>query len=265
MQHQALMCSHRSATTYQKTKSTFSHLSDTCGLTSVSSCTEHALSLSASPCISVQLESTSNSLASSLHGSFGSPQPFDEVLSLGSSYHPSEGSDQEPDGDPTLNDVPRHPPFKLLSDLPKNERRELMASLRRQVKDVDSWNTAMSPRYVLRKFTIVNSNVHLRGHYSGKVRGNEIFAEWLCLGDVGFRARLVELNYKTPFFTAVRNEEEKRINRRSVTSLTYGAPFAESPKHSFQCKRELNGGNLFEEAGNIAPRVVRIECVMRAV
>lgn len=81
-------------------------------------------------------------------------------MSLGSSYHPSEGSDQEPDGDPTLNDVPRHPPFKLLSDLPKNERRELMASLRRQVKDVDSWNTAMSPRYVLRKFTIVNSNVH---------------------------------------------------------------------------------------------------------
>ncbi|OXG30373.1 hypothetical protein C360_04743 [Cryptococcus neoformans Bt15] len=143
----------------------------------------------------------------------------DEVLSLGSSFRPD--TDEEPEGDPNLDDIdkPRFPPFKFLSQLPGDERTVIMRSLRPQVKDVDSWNIAMSPEYFARNFATIHMFVILKAHYD-RVRDNELFAEWLSLGDVGFRV-LVEWKFKKPFFAELK--KYRTIQESSVKySATYG-------------------------------------------
>lgn len=144
------------------------------------------------------LGSPSNSDSDDAHslGSLYDPNA-DEVLSLGSSFHLD--SDEEPEGNPNLDDIDRSrfPPFKFFSELLGDERRAIMRSLQPQVEDVDSWNIAMSPEYFLRNFATIHTFVILKAHYNDRVRDNDLFAEWLSLGDVGFRV-LVEWKFKKP-------------------------------------------------------------------
>lgn len=173
--------------------------------------------------MSVQFEptSTERSMDGSSSSSSSSSSPSDEV-DLGSLYEPGSDCDEVIKDDPALDgeDSSIEHPFKLLSQLTRDEEMTIMASLQPQVEDIDSWSIAMSPEYFLKHFATMHTFVHLRVYYPGRIKDNKFFAEWLTLADVGFRI-LVEWCFKKPFFASLKKYRTIQEAKKKY-SVTYG-------------------------------------------
>lgn len=151
---------------------------------------------------------------------------MDGAVSVGSGslYEDSASSDSGDDAENDLSDeeqaASRLQPFKRLSQLPKGSQRTIMASLQREVEDVDAWSVTVSPEYYLKNFCTAQTLIMLKANRGNKIKDNQRFAGWITLGYAGSRMS-IDGKFKTPLFKELKRWRTIQESRHKG-SATYG-------------------------------------------